>query len=305
MRLSSIYARQPNEFKNGIPIFSATDEYTENYRKIAEDHIDLQTPDEPNPFMEQELWAELEQSTRSLIENYVPSNATILDAGVGLGRLIEPLDAYQRYGVDISLKYLQKSREHGIEVSYCRIEQLPYHDSSFDAVIACDVLEHVLDLNRSTEEMLRVLKPGGLLVLRVPYKEDLDVYLRDDLDYKFIHLRNFDFPSLKLHFCKIFGMDYVTHNTVAPHLQGSSRLRLRLLREGDPILELLDSISWWEILHPLYLLKWLSILKEKKFESWIYRLRDKHRSWYDKVASSIVFNFEINIVLRKNAGDKE
>ena len=43
-------------------------------------------------------------------------------------------------------------------------ENLPYDDASFDAVVCVDVLEHVSDLAKVTQEIARVLKPGGILL---------------------------------------------------------------------------------------------------------------------------------------------
>ena len=54
---------------------------------------------------------------------------------------------------------------------------MPYEDGFFDAIVACDVLEHVIDLNECCRQILRVLKPGGVLIVRVPFKEDLSPYL--------------------------------------------------------------------------------------------------------------------------------
>ena len=39
--------------------------------------------------------------------------------------------------------------------------RLPYEDSSFEAVMSCGVLEHVLDPDASLDEIARVLRPGG------------------------------------------------------------------------------------------------------------------------------------------------
>jgi len=43
-------------------------------------------------------------------------------------------------------------------------EVLPYDDSSFDAVVCVDVLEHVADLNKVLFEVARTLRPGGVFL---------------------------------------------------------------------------------------------------------------------------------------------
>jgi len=47
-------------------------------------------------------------------------------------------------------------------------EQLPFPAASFDLVLSHEVLEHVRDDRQVVEEMVRVLRPGGCLVLFVP-----------------------------------------------------------------------------------------------------------------------------------------
>ena len=46
---------------------------------------------------------------------------------------------------------------------------LPFLDSSFDGVISTQVLEHVLDADALILEMFRVIKPGGGVVLSLPF----------------------------------------------------------------------------------------------------------------------------------------
>jgi SAM-dependent methyltransferase len=45
---------------------------------------------------------------------------------------------------------------------------LPYPDSTFDVVIASEILEHIPDDDTAIAEMARVLKPGGSLAVTVP-----------------------------------------------------------------------------------------------------------------------------------------
>jgi 2-polyprenyl-3-methyl-5-hydroxy-6-metoxy-1,4-benzoquinol methylase len=45
---------------------------------------------------------------------------------------------------------------------------LPYRSNSFDHVFCYTVLEHVRDVKAALHEMIRVLKPGGVLILNTP-----------------------------------------------------------------------------------------------------------------------------------------
>ena len=47
-------------------------------------------------------------------------------------------------------------------------EELPFPDASFDLVTTYQTLEHVRDVRQCLSEMLRVLKPGGVLYARAP-----------------------------------------------------------------------------------------------------------------------------------------
>ncbi len=97
----------------------------------------------------------------------------ILDAGVGTGEAVTPL--MQRYkksrlvALDLSERMLAKALTHGSlmrkpELVCADIEQLPFCESSFDLVFSSLTLQWCNDLPATLAELLRVLKPGGLLM---------------------------------------------------------------------------------------------------------------------------------------------
>ena len=67
----------------------------------------------------------------------------------------------------------------------------------------------------------------------MPYKDDLDAYLDEDLPYEFIHLRSFDLAELRLLLERIFGLRSVEHSFVSPYLKGHPRMKLKLLGEDS------------------------------------------------------------------------
>ena len=107
----------------------------------------------------------------------------VLDIGCGEGRhaitafLEEAVDAI---AVDLNIQDLQTTRarlaeccdgrEKGREflVAAADGRQLPFADRSFDKVICSEVLEHIENYEAVLAEIVRVLKPGGLLAVSVP-----------------------------------------------------------------------------------------------------------------------------------------
>jgi SAM-dependent methyltransferase len=200
-----MYVRDPLGFDGSIPLFSSPTEYTDNYERISGDHLLALHSSGMNPFIEEELWLETEQSTEDMVRAYTVPGHSILDVGVGLGRLLSKFPDRRRFGVDISLGYLREAQAKGIEVAYALVEDMPYPQSAFDSVVCTDVLEHVIDLYSSCRTILNVLKPGGILIARVPYREDLSQYIAAENPYKFVHVRNFDEASLRILFGTVFG----------------------------------------------------------------------------------------------------
>ncbi|HDQ15470.1 MAG TPA: class I SAM-dependent methyltransferase [Bacteroidetes bacterium] len=204
-----IYSRKPLKNINGIPVFSKQDRYTQNYEKISEDHLQVFLNEGRNPFMKEDHIVECETSTEDLVRKYTKTNDIILDVGVGMGRILSKFPELKRYGLDISFKYLEYAQKQGIDVCYSRIEDMPYKLDIFDLVVCTDVLEHVLDLSASLAKIISVMKSEGILIIRVPYKEDLEHYLDPTYPYQYVHLRNFDENNLRLLFERVHNLAWV------------------------------------------------------------------------------------------------
>lgn len=62
-------------------------------------------------------------------------------------------------------------------------QRLPFKDGVFDKVVCTEVLEHVPDHRAALSELIRVLKPGGLLAVSVPAYIPEALYWRISWDY--------------------------------------------------------------------------------------------------------------------------
>jgi SAM-dependent methyltransferase len=97
---------------------------------------------------------------------YLAGSRDVLDVGTGegqLARLAVDGGATRVVGVDPTRAQLVVARERAGGPAYARAgaAQLPFPDSSFDAVVACLVFEHIVDVDESLAEVGRVLRDGG------------------------------------------------------------------------------------------------------------------------------------------------
>jgi SAM-dependent methyltransferase len=118
--------------------------------------------------------------TETLLEPFLEGRGgeapLILDAGCGTGSNLEYLGRRGRaLGVDLSENALAFCRARGVTVAGGSLLQLPFPDSVFDCVASFDVLYHrwIEDDAVAVLELCRVLRPGGILFLRLPALEML------------------------------------------------------------------------------------------------------------------------------------
>jgi len=95
----------------------------------------------------------------------------ILDAGCGTGGTTAQLRQFGRVvGVDLAWEALHPARGRALRLARASTESLPFAPASFDVVTSFEVLYHlgVSSDVKALAELRRVLKPNGLLLLRVP-----------------------------------------------------------------------------------------------------------------------------------------
>lgn len=94
----------------------------------------------------------------------------VLENGCGVGIYLQHLTprAGSIVGLEFDNERVREARTHSQNLINGASEQLPFSTASFNVILSHEVLEHVRDDHRSVEEMVRVLKPGGVIVLFVP-----------------------------------------------------------------------------------------------------------------------------------------
>lgn len=101
----------------------------------------------------------------------LPPSGSMLDVGGGTGRISQYFsdDQTQIIVSDLSFKMLlQTQSKAGLQPVCSHSETLPFQDDHFDRVIMVDALHHVCDQQRTADELWRVLKPGGRIVIEEP-----------------------------------------------------------------------------------------------------------------------------------------
>lgn len=113
----------------------------------------------------------------------------ILDLGCGPGNLLDYLVPHgDTFGSDFSQDALNFCAGRGFHRLFrADFHSLPLRDACFDLITCIDVLEHLSDDRRAIAELVRVLRPGGTLVVSVP----AFMFLWGDHDTMYGHHRRY------------------------------------------------------------------------------------------------------------------
>jgi len=156
----------------------------------------------------------------------------VLVDGCGVGMYVAKLGSFALciHGLDIELeRVVEAKRNVGGNVSAFVLcadgIRLPYADDSFDAVLSHEVIEHMPDDRAAVAEMVRVLRPGGRIVLFCPNRwypvETHGIYWRGQYHFGNVPLVNYLPNALR--------------NRLAPHVRAYTGRGARRLFESLPV----------------------------------------------------------------------
>lgn len=133
----------------------------------------------------------------------------VLDVGCGVGTFVYHCakKGAKAVGIDYSRESINVARQlaerfgvsANVEFIHCDAKSLPYPDMSFDKVVAVDFIEHIEDSQKRDAllEMLRVLKPGGFIIIFTP--NGLREWLRS-IKTKLARIFGLYQPQTRLHY---------------------------------------------------------------------------------------------------------
>ena len=151
----------------------------------------------------------------------------VLENGCGVGMYAEHLAplAGMLVGIEFDLPRAVEAHQRGEHIANAAGEHLPFADQSFDAILSHEVLEHVQDDRLAVQEMVRVLRPGGRILLFVPNRgypfETHGIYWRGKYRFGNIPLVNW--------------LPRRWRDRLAPHVEVYTRGDLERLFGGLPV----------------------------------------------------------------------
>ena len=140
---------------------------------------------------------------RHLADKYFKSHSgKILDVDCGRGEHVEIFNklGFDAYGVDLEAT-AEKTKKVDLET-----EKIPFPDNFFHFIMCKSTIEHIRNVYHLTEEMYRVLKPGGkIVIMTCDWKTNHHIFYMD-VDHKTpfmkcsLHdlLLRYDFKNVKV-----------------------------------------------------------------------------------------------------------
>lgn len=204
-------------------------------------------------------WAKLMEKnfrqTSALLNGIFPDKGNVLDIGCGYGHFIKTMEdsGWSAAGIEPSSRTSGYALSKGLTVYETTIDDVTLSKDSFEAVTAFYVFEHLPDPLAALKKVFAILKPGGVLVLRIPHTTPLVNLLsffkiKNNLYDLPFHVYDFSPGTITL-FLEKAGFSFIKVTPGCP--TRPARLPERLISEASGVLSgFLFSISSGTLLMP-------------------------------------------------------
>jgi MPBQ/MSBQ methyltransferase len=195
----AVWARRDRAFHSTASVADAYDRWTDDQllERLWGDHVHLGhygNPPRPRDFRAAKVdfvhelvrWSGLDQ---------LPAGSRVLDVGCGIGgsaRILARDYGFEVLGISVSPGQIARAREltpHSLPCHFAVMDALALElaDGSFDAVWSVEAGPHMPDKQRYADELLRVLRPGGLLAVADWNRRDAAVKPLNWLERRVMH----------------------------------------------------------------------------------------------------------------------
>jgi len=168
------------------------------------------------------------------IEKIKSNKGTILDVGCAEGFFLDKMKGWERHGTEISAKFANMAREKiGKNIFIGPFEEYPLKKNYFDVITVQDVCDHFINPYENLKKCYSMLKPGGLLIIKVHNISCLYAKITGVNFYAILvptHLFYFNEKSLKVILNRI-GFKFYKSKFIGNLLQLKT-IFYRLSREG-------------------------------------------------------------------------
>ena len=177
LTLSATWLSQSRKYKSVNSVASSYDSWTNDrlLENLWGEHIHLGFYEKPG------LKKDFRKAKIDFVHELVhwsgldklPKGSRVLDVGCGIGgsaRILSNDYGFDVVGISISQEQIKRANELTTNNSFCRFDvmnalDLKFPQGSFDGVWSVEAGPHIFDKQQFADEMLRVLRPGGVLAI--------------------------------------------------------------------------------------------------------------------------------------------
>lgn len=134
------------------------------------------------------------RSEISAVKKVLPSTGKGIEIGVGSGRFSSPFGI--DYGIEPSERMGHYAIRRGITVIRSIAESLPIQDEIFDYALMVTTICFLDNIKRSLQEVFRILRPGGFIIVGFVDKNSLIGRLYQKQKFKSVFYREAEFYSV-------------------------------------------------------------------------------------------------------------